>query len=253
MMIDLIALSRGIIQLLLPLAVNQAERNLKVIQLKRRFNLQPEHLSDNFYDAYAYTLLEYSLEKKEEALIRLFAETNIRDAFRVAVFQNNQIILENTVAETINWEDRDWNTLGDEIRNLALPAQHKTLEDYIHEEIETFGRIFYDRVIPLILRPSDLVNITNISDIRELLIEIQQALRNQAIVLNNSNLIPQISYYLDNRIRNQLQELIYDRETITHEQIYIPLNIKPINNQEQSPSNLDIEQPINQWTETLID
>ncbi|GGA53012.1 hypothetical protein [Okeania sp. KiyG1] len=146
-----------------PIASKLFERNDVVIQLREKFNLKHENLPDNFPVVYAYTLVEYGVGK-EEALLKLFEQTEIQDAFRCEFRENNPARLEEAIEESVNWELLDWNTLGEQIQKLAANNQQDTTE-YIRGEIEDFRKVFYQKVLPLTLKPSQIYQDRRIQEI----------------------------------------------------------------------------------------
>ena len=104
-----------------PLIKNKLERNEIVIKLLKRFNLDPEHPSDYFSGAYAYTLIEYGVGKPKP-ILELFRQEEIKKIFRQAFDEDKFSIF---LKEAENF--LDWNILGDEIRQLGLnPRQDFT-------------------------------------------------------------------------------------------------------------------------------
>lgn len=139
-------LTKAIASVATPIAMNLVERNDVVIKLRDKFNLKHENLPDNFPVVYAYTLVEYGAGK-EEALLNLFEQPEIQEAFRCEFREINPARLEEAIEESVDWELLDWNTLGQQIKKLATDAQKDTT-GYIRQEIEDFRKVFYQKVLP---------------------------------------------------------------------------------------------------------
>ncbi len=170
-----------------PIARDMIERNEAVIRLRKKFQLEHEHLPDQFGTVYAYTLIEYGVGK-EEQLLRLFDQEEIKQAFRAEFEQNNLFKnFEAAVEESVNWELYDWNTLGRKIEELQANQQVN-----LHQEIEEFKKTFYKKVLPRTLKPSqvmqdrklqeilkELDKLDDLNEIRKVLKEILQLLKSR--------------------------------------------------------------------------
>ena len=106
---------------------NKLSRNETVIRLLQKFPLNPEHPSANFIKIYVYALVEYGTGKPK-AVLDLFREPSIREAFHDA-FERNQPDLLLREAEDF----LDWNILGDRIRDLDIE---------LRDELAAFSDIF---------------------------------------------------------------------------------------------------------------
>jgi predicted NACHT family NTPase len=71
------ALTRAIASVAAPVSLKLMERSEAVIRLRKNFDLDHEHLPDNFGTVYAYTLVEYGIGK-EEPLLQLFYRMKLK-------------------------------------------------------------------------------------------------------------------------------------------------------------------------------
>jgi predicted NACHT family NTPase len=149
--INLITLIKGIASFATPLAKDQINRNEAVIQLKKRFKLDFEHLPDEFGIVYAYTLVEYGLGK-QEPILELFRQEEIKEAFHRAFVENNLSILQKEGEDFL-----DWNILGDKIRELGINPRR---------EFAAFSVVFHE-IVPRTRRPSQVMQDRQLQEILE--------------------------------------------------------------------------------------
>ncbi|MDJ0774697.1 MAG: NACHT domain-containing protein, partial [Mastigocoleus sp. MO_167.B18] len=245
-------LTRAIAGFATPIAMNVMERQEVVIKLRDKFNLKHENLPDNFPVVYAYTLVEYGAGK-EEALLNLFEQPEIQDAFRCEFRENNPARLEEAVEGSVNWELLDWNILGQQIKKLAADAQQDTTE-YVRQEIEDFRKVFYQKVLPLTLKPSQvhqdrriqeiiksLEQLKTLDELREGVHKILELLKNVSNYQNQSNLTESVTLnselhrilnlylgqcYRDERVAKLDQAGERDSEQETYlNKVFIDLNV----------------------------
>lgn len=90
--IDLNSLISAIAGIANPLIKEKLQRNETVIKLLKQFNLDPEHPPADFSGVYAYALVQYGVGKPK-AILELFRQEEIKEAFRKAFEQSNFSIL----------------------------------------------------------------------------------------------------------------------------------------------------------------
>lgn len=137
------------------------ERDELVIKLLKQFNLDPDHPPADFSGVYQYALVEYGLGKPKP-ILELFRQKDIQQAFRQALDQNDpSIILQET-------EDfLDWNTLGDEIRELGInPCQ----------ELYEFTAVFI-QIVKLTRTPAQVLEFQQIESLHQKIEKIQEQLK----------------------------------------------------------------------------
>jgi hypothetical protein len=98
---------------------NQLERDERVIQLRKKLNLDPDHPPADFTGVYRYALVEYGVDKPQP-ILELFRQKEMIQAFRQTFEQNDQSILLNEGENFL-----DWNILGDRIRELKVDIQRE--------------------------------------------------------------------------------------------------------------------------------
>jgi hypothetical protein len=189
-----------------PIAKKQIERNQAAIKLRKDFKLDKfENLPDDFLALYAYTLIEYGLGK-EEQLLRLFMREEVKEAFYHTFAKQDFSIFKNGVNESLK-PYLDWNTLRTEIEELEID---------IYEQLEEFYTIFYTKVLPRTLKPSQicldqriqdkltkLEKLDDLDEIHRLFKEIRQLLKNsssQPITIKQSD-----DHVLDKRLEETLK------------------------------------------------
>ncbi|MBU7584558.1 MAG: NACHT domain-containing protein [Nostoc sp. TH1S01] len=166
-----------------PFAKKQIDRSQLIISLKQQFPfLEDEHLPDEFGTVYARALFDYALLGKDLnlLLVQIFDKEEIKRAFRTEFEQNNLSILEKEIENLVNWEELDWNTLAEELRNIE---QEQNIKVDIHKEIEDFRKAFYKALLRT-FKPSQvfqnrqlqeiLNKIDNLENLDAILAEIKQ-------------------------------------------------------------------------------
>jgi len=116
----------------LPQAVNLAQRQEIVAKIFKDLKLDPTQPPDDVDGVYVYALIEYGVGK-DEPILKLLREKEIKNAFWSAYSANSPISFLNEVDKFLNWELKDWNTLGNEIKESKIN---------IRSELEEFGRAF---------------------------------------------------------------------------------------------------------------
>ena len=104
-----------------PIIKSKAERNEFIIKTLKRFNLDPTHPPADFDAVYAYTLVEYGIDKPKPVL-EMFRHPDIWQAFHTAFDQSDISILIGEGERLL-----DWNKIGDQIRELEIDPQHEFL------------------------------------------------------------------------------------------------------------------------------
>ena len=105
-----------------PLAVKQVQRQELVIKLLKKFKFDPEHPPADFTEVYRYTVVEYGgnqlgilSEQDLRLVLKLFRQSEIKQAFREAFDGDNPKILVDRVTEYI-----EGYALGDDIRDRRI-------------------------------------------------------------------------------------------------------------------------------------
>ena len=107
-----------------------AQRHPLYIKTLKRFGLDPKHPPSDFDSVYAYTLIEYVLtdeEDKSEALLTLFAESEIKSAFHQAFNQWDSVVWNRSIEQRLDWRDfgNEWNFVGNAIRDQNVDVQRE--------------------------------------------------------------------------------------------------------------------------------
>ena len=89
-----------------------AKRNDKVLKILEAVGLKPGKPDPNFESVYAYTLLEYGLEKPEP-ILEFFQHKDIRGAFSKSFQENKADILYMEAEGFVGW-----NKIGDDLREI---------------------------------------------------------------------------------------------------------------------------------------
>lgn len=133
------------------LAIKQAQRSETVIRIKQEFQLDPIQPPGDTISVYIYALIEYGVYKPEP-LLKLFREKEIQKAFWKDFNADHPLIFTPEIEHFL-----DWNTLGDEIRELEIN---------IRQEFEEFYQVFVSvakrtRTPAEVLRDRDLIDWKN--------------------------------------------------------------------------------------------
>jgi predicted NACHT family NTPase len=100
----------AVLRAVVAIAKNPLQRSELYIKTLKNFGWTPDHPPADFSGIYAYTLVEYALtdeEEKPEALLKLFGEPEIRDAFRQAFDQWEIAPLNAELERRLDWKDFD--------------------------------------------------------------------------------------------------------------------------------------------------
>ena len=117
-----------------PVAVNKIRSYPAIIRLLQDFKFdQTEHPPSNFDIVYACAVIKYGELNKDEALVELFLKEEIKKAFDQAFYSNNYAKNIEVIEQTVNWQEQDWNTLGEQIKRLNI--------DFV-QELEVFKSEF---------------------------------------------------------------------------------------------------------------
>ncbi len=108
-----------------PIVKDKLQRNQVIIQLLKKFNLEPEHPPADFSGVYAYALVEYGIGKPKPFL-QLFQQESIKRAFRQAFDHNNPSILLSEVDDFV-----EAYALGDEVKSLGIDIKREIVAFYI--------------------------------------------------------------------------------------------------------------------------
>ncbi|MEH2446111.1 MAG: hypothetical protein V7K18_10070 [Nostoc sp.] len=109
------------------LVINQAQRNETVVRILKQFNFDPVQPPKDVDGVYVYSLIEYGVDK-QEVLLNLFREREIKNAFWTAYTANNPLGFYKEVEKFLQGND------------LAYDIQLLRIE--LHSELEEFGEIF---------------------------------------------------------------------------------------------------------------
>ncbi|MBP5972069.1 NACHT domain-containing protein [Brasilonema sp. CT11] len=109
--------------------IKNAQRNEAVIQVLKNLKLDPTQPPKDVDGVYAYALVEYGVYKPE-AILKLFREKEIKNAFWQAYTSRNPLGFLKEVRKFLNW-----NSLGNEIPEAKIEIQ---------TELEEFGKIFIE-------------------------------------------------------------------------------------------------------------
>ncbi|MEH2078773.1 MAG: NACHT domain protein [Nostoc sp.] len=109
------------------LVINQAQRNETVVRTLRQFNFDPVQPPKNVDGVYVYSLIEYGVGKPE-AILNLFRENKIKNAFWSAYTANNPLGFCKEVEKFLQGKDLEYD-----IRLLRIE---------LRSQLEEFGEIF---------------------------------------------------------------------------------------------------------------
>lgn len=110
-----------------PQIINAAQRNELVVKILKDLKLDPTQPPKDVDGVYVYALVEYGVGK-DEPILKLFREKDIKNAFWNAYTSNNPIGFSKKVEEFL-----DWNILGDKIKESQIN---------VRSELEEFGQVF---------------------------------------------------------------------------------------------------------------
>ncbi len=110
-----------------PQVINAAQRNEIVVKILKELKLDPTQPPKDLDGVYVYALVKYGVGK-DEPILKLFREKEIKNAFWSAYTSNNPIGFSKKVEEFL-----DWNILGDEIKESQIN---------VRSEVEEFGQVF---------------------------------------------------------------------------------------------------------------
>ncbi|KPQ34169.1 MAG: WD domain, G-beta repeat/Pentapeptide repeats (8 copies)/NACHT domain, partial [Phormidesmis priestleyi Ana] len=160
-------------------AAKQVQRNQLFIKTLKDCGLDAEHPPADFSGIYAYTLVEYGLADeagKAEALLRLFAEPAIKEAFKQAFDRWDVTPLGSALAERLDWQDygNEWNGIGNAIRAQNIDMQQE-------------GKLFFAAFIGVVKRsqtPKEQLQTVILSEIQK---EIKQLRAQLSPVIDQMN------------------------------------------------------------------
>ncbi len=109
------------------LVINQAQRNETVVRTLKQFNFDPVQPPKDVDGVYIYSLIAYGVGKPE-AILNLFREKEIKNAFWSAYTANNPLGFSKQVEKFLQGNDLDYD-----IRLLRIE---------LRSELEEFGEIF---------------------------------------------------------------------------------------------------------------
>ncbi|MDY6901134.1 MAG: hypothetical protein SWZ49_24090, partial [Cyanobacteriota bacterium] len=136
------------------------QRNERIIQILKQYNLEPEHPPEDFAGIYVYALVEYGLGKPKP-LLKLFRQEEIKAAFRQALDANNPNLLLSSVDSFL-----DAYQIGDEIKALNID---------IKRELAAFAAIFIE-VAKKTRKPSEVLTNQELDSLHQRVINLQERL-----------------------------------------------------------------------------
>ncbi len=110
-----------------PQILNVAQRNEIVVKTLKELKLDPTQPPKDVDGVYVYALIEYGVGK-DESILKLFREKQIKNAFWSAYSANSPISF--------------WNKVDDFIQSYALGDEIKESQINFRSELEEFGRVF---------------------------------------------------------------------------------------------------------------
>ena len=166
------------------------QRNALFIKALKDSGFDPEHPPAEFGGVYAYALVEYGLSDeggKSEALLRLFAEPEMKAAFKDAFDQWNPALLNAEIDRRLDWKDfgNEWNFVGNAIREQSIDVQ---------QEVKVFFAAFLE-VVKRSQTPKEQLQTILLSDIQQ---EIKQIRLQLAPVTDRADsLVQQLDAWFD--------------------------------------------------------
>ena len=109
------------------LVINQAQRNETVVRTLKQFNFDPVQPPKDVDGVYVYSLIEYGVDK-QEVLLNLFREREIKNAFWSAYTSNNPLGFYKEVEKFLHGKDSEFD-----IRLMRIE---------LRLQLEEFGEIF---------------------------------------------------------------------------------------------------------------
>ncbi|MEH2005583.1 NACHT domain protein [Nostoc sp.] len=109
------------------LVINQAQRNETVVRTLKQFNFDPAQPPKDVDGVYVYSLIEYGVDK-QEVLLNLFREREIKNAFWSAYTSPNPLGFYKEVEKFLRGKDSEFD-----IRLMRIA---------LRSELEEFGEIF---------------------------------------------------------------------------------------------------------------
>ncbi|MEH1841415.1 MAG: AAA family ATPase [Nostoc sp.] len=109
------------------IVINQAQRNETVVRTLKQFNFDPVQPPKDVDGVYIYSLIDYGVDK-QEVLLNLFREREIKNAFWSAYTSNNPLGFYKEVEKFLQGKDSEFD-----IRLMRIELQ---------VQLEEFGKIF---------------------------------------------------------------------------------------------------------------
>ncbi|MEH2453229.1 P-loop NTPase fold protein [Nostoc sp.] len=109
------------------LVINQAQRNETVVRTLKQFNFDPVQPPKDVDGVYVYSLIEYGVDK-QEVMLNLFREREIKNAFWSAYTSNNPLGFYKEVEKFLQGKDSEFD-----IRLMRIE---------LRSQLEEFGEIF---------------------------------------------------------------------------------------------------------------
>ena len=140
--------------------IKKFQRNERIIQILKQYNLDPEHPPEDFNGIYVYALVEYGLGKPK-SLLKLFRQEEIKTAFRKALDADNPTILLSSVDSFV-----DAHKISDDIKDLDID---------IKRELAAFAAIFIE-VAKKTRNPAEVLTNQEINSLHQRVIDLQERL-----------------------------------------------------------------------------
>ena len=205
---------------------NKLERNPEVIRLLTKFGFKPDHPPADFSGVYAYSLVEYGVGKPS-AVLELFQEDQIREAFREAFEQNDLSILLSEGQAFI-----DGYAIGDTIKEIGVDLLREFATFSLHF-LNVTGRT---RTPADVVRDQKLDTILNIlepfarlKNKTDILLEFALQLEQNKLLKpdNNVSVVKVRQFILSQQVRTWFTALKYEIESYDiQENTYFELIIR---------------------------
>lgn len=153
-------------------AKKKLNRQETVVNILKRLNIESAPAADDFEAIYAYTLVEYGVDKPEPVL-NFFRHEFIREAFRRSLYENNRAILEKEAEGIIEW-NKETGQLG-------------KIDYDPRREFASFSAVF-NQIVDNLRSPADVKRDYKIEDIYAN----TEELIKRMVELNNLNAIREI-------------------------------------------------------------
>ncbi|MDJ0716324.1 MAG: hypothetical protein QNJ54_19285 [Prochloraceae cyanobacterium] len=168
-----------------PKIIDKAQRNEIVIQVLKNLNLDPAHPPKDFDGVYAYSLVEYGIDKPEP-ILKLFRQRDIKVHFWRSFSLDDTDAFVDKVLYSI-----ESTRIGDEIvRELGLQAK-QNIKEHISPYLKEFERVFTN-VARLTQTPAEVMQGKNFREILESVNQLSNPAEVDAKLKETIGIIPKI-------------------------------------------------------------